>query len=85
MSLNFSLQSLFKKEKLLLCGLDAVGISSYILREAFIRAFQEVQPLLIAIASSSYVITAVLFKFIVPVGQKFQILSPTSQVNSVKW
>lgn len=44
-SLNFSLQSLFKKEKLLLYGLVAVGISSCLLLEAFIRAFQEVQPL----------------------------------------
>lgn len=55
-----------------------------ILFEAFMRAFQEVQPLLIAIASRSCAVIAVLFKMIVSVGQRFQVVSPTSQVNSLK-
>lgn len=47
-----------------------------ILLEAFIRAFQEVWPLLIATASSSSVMIAVLFKVIVSVGQRFKFSTP---------
>lgn len=44
-----------------------------ILLGAFIRAFQDLWPLLIATASSSFVITAVLFKMFVSVGQRFKL------------